>query len=80
MYPELVGVLIDRDMDKLLSAGIISRNGGEAILPNMTDQSPHDGDKLIMTMVIVGVDTDLYKERSKKKKGQICPFFKYQGS
>ena len=53
-YPGLIGVIIDHDMSKLLSASIFSRNGKEAILPNMMDMSPQDGDKLIMTMVIVG--------------------------
>ena len=53
-YPDLIGVLIDHSMDKLLSASVFSRNGVEIILPEMMDRSPNDGDRLIMTMVIVG--------------------------
>ncbi len=53
-YPGLVGMIIAPDRRSLLSAMIFDRNGGEAILPGMLDQSPQDGDRLILLYFIVG--------------------------
>ncbi len=54
LYPGLVGAVIAEDMNSLLSAMIFDRNGGEAILAGMLDQSPHDGDRLMLLYFIVG--------------------------
>jgi len=54
MYPGLVGMIIAPDERSLLSAMIFDRNGGETILPGMWDQSPQDGDRLILLYFIVG--------------------------
>lgn len=53
-YPGLVGMIIAPDQNSLLSAMIFDRNGGEAILPGMLDQSLEDGDRLILLYFIVG--------------------------
>jgi molybdopterin converting factor small subunit len=54
MYPGLVGMIIAPDLCSLLSAMIFDRNGGESILPAMLDQSPKDGDRLMLLYFIVG--------------------------
>jgi len=54
LYPGLVGMIIAPDQNSLLSAMIFDRNGGEAILPGMLDQSLEDGDRLILLYFIVG--------------------------
>ena len=54
LYPGLVGVVIAEDRRSLLSAMIFDRNGSEAILPGMFEQSPQDGDRLILLYFIVG--------------------------
>jgi hypothetical protein len=54
MYPGLVGMIIAADRSSLLSAMIFDRNGGEAILPGMLEQSPQDGDRLMLLYFIVG--------------------------
>ena len=54
LYPGLVGTIIAPDQSSLLSAMIFDRNGGETILPGMLEQSPQDGDRLILLYFIVG--------------------------
>ena len=54
LYPGLVGAGIAEDKNSLLSAMIFDRNGGEAILPGMLEQSPQDGDRLMLLYFIVG--------------------------
>jgi hypothetical protein len=54
MYPGLVGAIIAPDGNSLLSAMFFDRNGEESILPAMMDQSPRDGDRLILMFFIVG--------------------------
>jgi hypothetical protein len=54
MYPGLIGAIIAADGDSLLSAMIFNRNGEESIVPAMMDQSPGDGDRLILMFFIVG--------------------------
>jgi archaellum component FlaG (FlaF/FlaG flagellin family) len=53
-YPQLVGILIDRNLDKLLSSNVISVNGEEMIMPGMEDRSPSEGDRLILVSLITG--------------------------
>lgn len=53
-YPGLVGMIIAPDQTSLLSAMIFDRNGGEAILPGMFDQTLRDSDRLILLYFIVG--------------------------
>jgi hypothetical protein len=50
----LVGAVIAEDKRSLLSAMIFDRNGSETILPGMLEQSPQDGDRLILLYFIVG--------------------------
>lgn len=54
IYPGLIGMIIAPDQSSLLSAMIFDRNGSESILPGMLDQSPEDGDRLILLYFIVG--------------------------
>ena len=54
LYPALVGAVIAEDKRSLLSAMIFDRNGSEPILPGMLEQSPQDGDRLILLYFIVG--------------------------
>jgi molybdopterin converting factor small subunit len=54
MYPRLVGAIIAANGNSLLSAMIFNRNGEESILPAMLDQSPREGDRLILMFFIVG--------------------------
>ena len=54
MYPGLVGAIIAADGNSLLSAMIFNRNGEESIVAAMMDQSPGDGDRLILMFFIVG--------------------------
>jgi hypothetical protein len=53
-YPALVGVIIQPSGEAFLSATLFSRNGNEMILPGMEDQTPTDGDHLIVVSVITG--------------------------
>jgi hypothetical protein len=54
MYPALVGAIIAADGNSLMSAMIFNRNGEESIVAAMLDQSPDDGDRLILMFFIVG--------------------------
>jgi hypothetical protein len=54
LYPPLIGAIIAEDGNSLLSAMIFSRNGEESIVPALLDQSPEDGDRLILLFFIVG--------------------------
>lgn len=54
LYPAMVGAVIAEDKRSLLSAMIFDRNGSESILPGMFEQSPQDGDRLILLYFIVG--------------------------
>jgi len=54
LFPGLVGAVITEDKNSLLSAMIFDRNGGESILPAMFDQSPQEGDRLMLLYFIVG--------------------------
>jgi len=54
LYPALVGAVIAEDKRSLLSAMIFDRNGSEAILPGMFEQTLQDGDRLILLYFIVG--------------------------
>lgn len=53
-YPGLIGILIAADGASFLSSNMFSVNGEKMILPGMEDQSPQDGDRLILISVITG--------------------------
>jgi hypothetical protein len=54
LFPGLVGAVIAEDKRTLLSAMIFDRNGSETILPGMLDQTPQNGDRLLLLYFIVG--------------------------
>jgi hypothetical protein len=53
-YPGLVGALISADQQSLLSANLFSRNGEAPIMPDDMEQSPQDGERIVMLYFIVG--------------------------
>jgi molybdopterin converting factor small subunit len=53
-YPDLAGVVIDPEGNDLLNANIFSRNGEDVIMGEQMDESPRDGDRLLLLSIIVG--------------------------
>jgi hypothetical protein len=54
IYPELVGIVITPEKNDLLNANVFCRNGEEMILGEQMDESPCDGDRLLLLSIIVG--------------------------
>lgn len=53
-YPELIGVIFSADGKELLNANIFSRNGEDIILADQMNNSPQNGDHILLLSVIVG--------------------------
>ncbi len=53
-FPRLIGLLIDRDGQTLLSGNILIINGDLATPAMVMHESPHDGDRLILMSLVTG--------------------------
>lgn len=53
-YPELVGLLIDVDGETFLSSNMFIVNGDMVSPAMVMDESPRDGDRLILMSLITG--------------------------
>ncbi len=53
-YPGLIGTLISADRRSLLSANLFNRNGEEPIMPENMDDTPQDGERIVILYFIVG--------------------------
>ncbi len=53
-FPELVGEVISPTFDALKSSNMLNRNGKQMIQQNQMDQSPTDGDRLILMSILAG--------------------------
>lgn len=53
-YPELVGEVLSPKLDALKSSNMLNLNGKRMIQPAEMDQSPEDGDRLILMSILAG--------------------------
>jgi hypothetical protein len=53
-YPGLIGVLIDSDRKNFLSSNMFVINGDMTTPAMVVDESPHDGDHLVLMSLITG--------------------------
>ena len=53
-YPDLTGFIFNAAGDDLLSSVLLYVNETDWIMPGMMDQSPKDGDRLVLLGVITG--------------------------
>ena len=53
-HPELVGDVISPTFDALKSSNMLNLNGKHMIQPTQMDQSPTDGDRLILMSILAG--------------------------
>ncbi|MEJ5201305.1 MAG: MoaD/ThiS family protein [Anaerolineales bacterium] len=53
-FPDLIGLLIDRDGETFLSSNMFIVNDDMASPAMMMDESPKDGDRLILMSLITG--------------------------
>jgi hypothetical protein len=53
-YPPLVGNVIDKNKSSLFPSNIFSRNGKTVVLPEEMNNSPQDGEVLILLSLLAG--------------------------
>lgn len=53
-YPSLIGILIDQDGETLLSSNMFIINGDMSLPAMIMEESPRDGDRLILMSLITG--------------------------
>lgn len=53
-YPALVGQVIHPDGDSLYASHMLSLNGKLMVRPEQLDESPRDGDRLIVMSILAG--------------------------
>jgi len=53
-HPQLVGDVILPSFDTLQSSNMLNLNGKHMIQPSQMDQSPGDGDRLILMSILAG--------------------------
>ncbi|MGC9469505.1 MAG: MoaD/ThiS family protein [Anaerolineae bacterium] len=53
-YPELVGEVIHPSYERLNSSNMLNLNGKHMIQPGQMDQSPDDGDRIILMSILAG--------------------------
>ncbi len=53
-FPRLIGLLIDRDGETLLSGNVLIINGDLATPAMVMQASPNDGDRLILMSLVTG--------------------------
>jgi molybdopterin converting factor small subunit len=54
MHPELMGEVIHPSFDSLKSSNMLNLNGRRMIQPSQMDQSPQEGDRLILMSILAG--------------------------
>jgi len=53
-YPGLIGLVIDRDGKTMLSSNMFLVNSQDYVMVGMWDQSPKDGDTLLLVSPVTG--------------------------
>lgn len=53
-HPELIGEVISPSFDALKSSNMLNLNGKHMVQPSQMDDSPADGDRLILMSVLAG--------------------------
>ena len=53
-YPGLIGLIIDKDGKTMLSSNMFLVNGQDFVMVGMWDQSPKNGDALLLVSPITG--------------------------
>jgi molybdopterin converting factor small subunit len=53
-YPDLIGNVIHPSRESLQSSNMLNLNGKHMISPNQMNQSPSDGDRIILMSVLAG--------------------------
>jgi len=53
-YPSLVGNVIDKNKSSLFPSNIFSRNGKTVVMPEEMNNSPQDGEVLILLSLLAG--------------------------
>ncbi len=53
MYPDLVGQVITPE-GEFIASNMLNRNGKYMIQPEQMDESPDDGDRLVMMSILAG--------------------------
>ncbi len=53
-YPSLVGNVIDKSKDSLFPSNIFSRDGKTVVMPEEMNNSPQDGEVLILLSLLAG--------------------------
>ena len=53
-YPGLIGLIIDQDGKTMLSSNIFLVNGQDYVMVGMWNQSPKDGDTLLLVSPLTG--------------------------
>ena len=54
LYPNLIGLIIDADGRTMLSSNLFLVNGHDYVMVGMWDQSPQDGDTLLLVSPVTG--------------------------
>ncbi len=54
LHPELVGEVINPSFRSLKASNMLSLNGKRMIQPDQMDQSPDEGDRLILMSILAG--------------------------
>ncbi len=54
MHPELVGEVIHPSFEALKSSNMLNLNGKRMIQPSQIDQSPEEGDRVILMSILAG--------------------------
>lgn len=54
MHPELVGEVIHPSLESLKASNMLNLNGKRMVQPSQMDQSPEDGDRLIVMSILAG--------------------------
>lgn len=53
-YPELVGDVLHPSLTSLKASNMLNLNGKRMVQPAQMDQSPEDGDRLILMSILAG--------------------------
>ncbi|HOT92363.1 MAG TPA: MoaD/ThiS family protein [Anaerolineae bacterium] len=53
-YPQLIGEVLQPDGETFQPSNMLNLNGQRMIQPAQMDESPHDGDRLILMSILAG--------------------------
>jgi molybdopterin converting factor small subunit len=54
MHPELVGEVLHPSFESLKASNMLNLNGKRMVQPSQMDQSPEEGDRLILMSILAG--------------------------